>query len=157
MKTIKVVFALALAAILSTSCGGDKEEYTGKPVISDEGITANPIDCQQYKRGETITFQYKFHDAMELGSYNIEIHHNFDHHTHSTSITDCPFEANKTPVHPFVFNQNYDISAGKQDYVAKTEIKIPADVDPGDYHFMIRVTNKAGWQEIKGISIKITE
>lgn len=148
--------ALALVAVVSASCGDDKEEIS-KPVISDQNIVANPVDCQQYKRGEAITFQYAFHDDVELGNFNIEVHHNFDHHTHGTSATDCPLEARKDAVKAWVFNQSYPIPAGKQDYVAKEEIKIPADIDTGDYHFMIRVTNKAGWQELKAMTIKITE
>jgi hypothetical protein len=40
-------------------------------------------------------------------------------------------------------------------YEATTQITIPADVDPGDYHFMIRLTDKEGWQTLKGLSIKI--
>nr|WP_244939634.1 DUF4625 domain-containing protein [Arcticibacter tournemirensis] len=32
---------------------------------------------------------------------------------------------------------------------------MPADADPGDYHFMIKLTDKEGWQTIKGLSIKL--
>nr|WP_229206214.1 DUF4625 domain-containing protein [Dyadobacter fermentans] len=40
-------------------------------------------------------------------------------------------------------------------HVANQQIDVPADIDPGDYHFMIRLTDKEGWQTIRGISIKI--
>lgn len=156
MKTIKVMMAFALAAVLTASCSGNEDEIT-KPVISDKNIVANPVDCQEYARGTVIPVQFAFHDDVELGSYNIEIHNNFNHHTHGTSATDCTLDDTKMPVKAWVFNQDYPIPAGRQDFVIRQDIKIPADIDPGDYHFMIRLTNKAGWQELKGISIKITE
>jgi hypothetical protein len=61
----------------------------------------------------------------------------------------------KTPVKPFLFIQNYNIPAGLKQHEATAQIVVPADVDPGDYHFMIRLTDKEGWQTIKGLSIKI--
>lgn len=141
------------------SCSNDENEDTKindqkKPEILD-GELPNPIDCQQYKRGEIIDFCYTLTDNVELGNFNIEIHHNFDHHSHSTSAGDCPLDAKKTPVNPWVYNQDYAIPAGLKSYNAKVEIVIPEDIDPGDYHFMIRVTDKAGWQQLKAVSIKI--
>ena len=127
-----------------------------KPKIED-GTVPNPIDCQQYKKGETLPFHYTFTDNVELGNFNIEIHNNFDHHTHSTSADDCPPEATMSPVTPWVYNQDQAIPAGLKSYEAKVDIPIPQDIAPGDYHFMIRLTDKAGWQELKAISIKIKE
>jgi hypothetical protein len=34
---------------------------------------------------------------------------------------------------------------------------VPEDVDTGDYHFLIKVTDKEGWQAIRGLSIDIIE
>jgi len=156
--------AFAVAAMLSIasafSCSSDddtpKDEDKEKPEIVD-GKVPNPIDCQQYRRGETIPFRYTFTDNVELGSFNIEIHNNFDHHTHSTSAGDCPLDPKKSPVNPWVYNQDYVIPAGEKSYAAKVDITIPNDIDPGDYHFMIRVTDKTGWQQLKAVSIKILE
>ena len=146
-------FALGL-----TSCSSDDDDPTAndqeKPKIED-GELPNPIDCQNYKRGETIAFRYTFTDNVELGNFNIEIHNNFDHHTHSTSAGDCPLDNKKTPVTPWVYNQDQNIPAGLKSYEAKVDIAIPTDIDPGDYHFMIRLTDKAGWQQLKAVSIKI--
>ena len=58
---------------------------------------------------------------------------------------------------PWVFNQDYQIPAGQKSYTARFDIQIPADIDEGDYHFMVRLTDRAGWQELKGIAIKIEE
>ncbi|WP_449017625.1 DUF4625 domain-containing protein [Prevotella sp.] len=32
---------------------------------------------------------------------------------------------------------------------------MPATVEPGDYHFVIRLTNQAGHQQIRAMAIKI--
>lgn len=150
---------IAIAAMALTACGDDPAEVidNAKPVISSNGITPNPVDCQGYKVGEVIPVNYVFTDDIELGNYNIEIHNNFDHHTHSTSEVSCQFEANKKPVRPFVYNKDFSIPAGSKTFTARQDIQIPTDVDPGDYHFMIRLTDAAGHQEIKGISVKITK
>ncbi len=159
----KAMFAVAVVALSAglASCSSDDDGNTvandqEKPKIED-GTVPNPIDCQQYKRGETIPFRYTFTDNVELGNFNIEIHNNFDHHTHSTSAGDCPLDDKKSPVNPWVYNQDQAIPAGLKSYEAKVDIPIPQDIDPGDYHFMIRLTDKAGWQELKAVSIKIKE
>lgn len=158
-----IFFAAAVMgiAVSMTSCSSDDDDDTKvndkeKPEIVD-GKLPNPIDCQQYKRGETIAFRYTFTDNVELGNFNIEIHNNFDHHTHSTSAGDCPLDAKKSPVNPWVYNQDQTIPSGLKSYEAKVDIAIPKDIDPGDYHFMIRVTDKTGWQQLKAVSIKIKE
>ncbi len=158
---MSLMMALITASTLSMlSCGdsdGDESKDMQKPAISEQGIVANPIDCQVYHRGESILFHYLLTDDIELGSYNIEIHNNFDHHTHSTTAIDCELDAKKTPQHPWVYNQDYAIPSGLRSYEAKFDIPIPADIDTGDYHFMIRLTDNAGWQQIHSVAIKIVE
>ena len=102
-------------------------------------------------------FRYTFTDNDALGSYNIEIHNNFDHHSHSTEAGDCPLDEKKLPVHPWVYNQDFPIPGNSPLYDAHVNIPIPADIDPGDYHFMIRVTDRSGWQQLKAVNIKISD
>ena len=153
----KTVISLSLLCALCACSSSDDAETKDMtyPVITDQGITANPIDCQVYNRGEVIPFNYVFTDDTELGSYNIEVHNNFDHHTHSTSAVECEMEANKKPINAWIFNQDYTIPSGKRSFTARIDIPIPADVDPGDYHFVVRVTDRAGWQQLKAMSVKI--
>jgi hypothetical protein len=42
-------------------------------------------------------------------------------------------------------------------YDAYVDIPIPDDIDTGDYHFVVRVTDAAGWQSYKAFSVKILE
>lgn len=144
-------------ALLSACGGSDDDHDMTLPTISGEGIVANPIDCQQYRRGETIPFQYVFRDNVALGNYNIEIHHNFDHHTHGTSAITCEQEAKKAPVKDWKYNQSFPIASGATLFTARQDIAIPTDIDPGDYHFMIRLLDAAGNQQLKAMAIRIVE
>jgi hypothetical protein len=164
MHTTHKLLSLGWALLLSlASCGDDELRDMTPPAITGEGITCNPINCQVYQPGDSIPFLYVFEDDTELGSFNIEIHNNFDHHTHSTEGDDhegseCEDEHEEehhTPQKPWVYNQSYAIPEGQKRYVARIDIPIPADIDEGDYHFMIRLTDRAGWQQIKGIAIKV--
>ncbi|MFT3737985.1 MAG: DUF4625 domain-containing protein [Breznakibacter sp.] len=125
------------------------------PVIDMSFAGAFPQNCQQVNRGETFVFKARFTDNTELGSFNIDVHHNFDHHSHSTDAGECDFDEKKTAVTPFVFIQEYDIEPGQKEYAAEISIAIPENVDTGDYHLMISLTDHEGWNTVKGISIKI--
>ena len=144
---------LALSAVVFTASSFAK---TDKLVI-ESGDSASPLNCQVYRTGEEIPFRYTFTDNDALGSYNIEIHNNFDHHSHSTEAGDCPLDEKKLPVHPWVYNQDFPIPGNSPLYDAHVNIPIPADIDPGDYHFMIRVTDRSGWQQLKAVNIKISD
>ena len=147
---------MLLCALCACSSDDDEQQKDMlQPVISDTGIVADPIDCQVYHRGDVIPFHYLFTDDTELGAYNIEIHNNFDHHTHSTSSVECPVDVKKDPVKPWIFSQDYTIPAGQRSYDARHDIQIPVDIDTGDYHFMVRLTDHAGWQQLHAVAIKI--
>ena len=93
----KTFLSLILLCALSACSSSDDSEPKDMtyPEISDKGIVAVPTDCDVFNRGEVIPFNYLFTDDTELGSYNIEIHNNFDHHTHSTSSVECAMDAKK--------------------------------------------------------------
>lgn len=183
MKNLKFL-SLTLALICSmalgfTACGDDDDRDMTPPVISDEGITANPVNCQVYHRGEVIAFHYIFTDDQELGNYTIEVHSNFDHHSHSTDgdhENECDDADNHESDHhdgrnghhdgdidnldeETPWNQHFEfaIPGGLKTFEARQDLPIPADATPGDYHFMIRLTDRAGWQQLKAVAIKILE
>lgn len=156
-KRMKTKFILLILSMgLFTACSSDNESIdTEYPVIDIAGPNAFPVQCSQLNRGQKITFRAVFNDNVSLGSYSLDIHHNFDHHTHSTEVSDCATEPIKKPIKPLLYINSVTIPEGQKTYEAFQEITIPADVDPGDYHFLIRLTDKEGWQTIKGLSIKI--
>lgn len=98
-------------AICSCSNNDDPAKDLEKPQIVD-GDIPSPINCEVHHKGETIPFRYTFTDNMELGNFNLEIHNNFDHHSHSTSAGDCPLDPIKTPVNPWIYNQDFAIPTG---------------------------------------------
>ena len=173
----KIFYMSLLTALITvftlsfTACSNDDDDKDmTPPVISAEGITANPINCQEYHRGDVIPFHYVMTDDQELGNYNIEIHNNFDHHSHSTVADDhdhdhemgeCDDDDEHEHDHSegkaWVYNQDYPIPAGLRQYDARVDIPIPADIASGDYHFMVRLTDRAGWQQIHAVAVKILE
>jgi hypothetical protein len=156
MKTIKFTAILFLFLLLITACSNDDESIdTAYPVIDISAANAFPVQCSQINRGQKITFRATFSDNVSLGSYSLDIHHNFDHHTHSTEVTNCNTDPVKKPIKPLLYINSVTIPEGQKSYQASQEITIPEDIDPGDYHFLIRLTDKEGWQTIKGLSIKI--
>jgi hypothetical protein len=158
MKSLKILAILmAFSILFLASCSDDEETDTLKPEINMEGADAFPKPCDTIYRGGTFTFKAEFSDNVELGAYNLELHHNFDHHTHGNHVETCPVHPDKEPVNPFYFNQNYDIPAGSSTYLAEVSIDIPADVDTGDYHFMVKVTDQEGWSAWQSVSVKIED
>ncbi|RZK42481.1 MAG: DUF4625 domain-containing protein [Pedobacter sp.] len=157
MKQLKNPILILLTSIfLTTGCGKEKVGIdTEYPVIDITGANAFPVQCSSIARGQKINFRARFSDNAALGSYSIDIHHNFDHHSHSTEVQSCQMGPVKTPVKPLLYINTFTIPEGSKTYEATAEITIPADVDPGDYHFLIKVTDKEGWQTLRGISIKI--
>ena len=154
--TIRLFLIFHFSFLILTACGEDNRDLD-KPAITGNGIVAAPAECDSYRHGDTIHFCYRFTDNEELGNFNIEIHGNHDHHTHSSSDVDCDHdeEEHHDPVNPWVFNQDYPIPAGSKDYVAQVEIVVPQGIDEGDYHFMIRLTDRAGWQQLHSIAIEV--
>lgn len=150
---IKTVLLCALCACSSPSQNLDKVP----PEILPIDDYCSPRNCQEYPRGGTIPFAYAFADNFELGSFNLEVHNNFDHHTHSTEADECRPDPVKDPVNPWIYNRDFPMPAGRDYYEAEIDIPIPEDIDPGEYHFMIRVTDASGWQELRSVSIRITE
>ena len=149
----KMLLLCALSACGSTS----KEQDKVPPEILPIGDYASPRNCQVFQRGGFLPFAYAFGDNVELGSFNLEIHNNFDHHTHSTEAGECKPDPVKQAVNPWIYNQDFPIPANLDYYESAISIQIPADIYPGEYHFMIRVTDASGWQELRSVSIRITE
>ncbi|MCH5600824.1 DUF4625 domain-containing protein [Niabella ginsengisoli] len=150
-----LVASVALAAIASCSKKDSSIVDTEYPSIDVSASNSFPKQCSEIQRGQKFIAMIHVSDNKELGSLNVDIHHNFDHHSHSTEVNDCSLNPVQTPVNPLVLIKSISVPAGQTKYVAQQEIEIPADIDPGDYHFLIRITDKEGWQTIKGLSIKI--
>jgi hypothetical protein len=150
-----------------TSCGNDESVDISYPTINMDTADAFPQNCVELLRGESFTFKAIFTDNNELGSYNIDIHHNFDHHsTHSDDQIECALNERRSAEQIRALqdagrilnlSQSVRIPAGQTSFNAELEIEIPATTEPGDYHFSVSVIDASGWQTLKGISIKIVD
>ncbi|NIJ46553.1 hypothetical protein FHR24_003042 [Wenyingzhuangia heitensis] len=159
MKIIKNYLFYFLVASLFIACtsddGFDKDEE--KPTISVNYTNGFPQGCTQLTKGQTYSFRAQVTDNKELAAYSLDIHHNFDHHTHDDQVTECDLGAIKSSVNPYLHVENYTITEGLTAYEINISITIPDDVDTGDYHCAYSVTDKTGWQSRTSIDIKIVE
>ena len=158
MKILKITVLILAIAVVVYACKSDIDEE--KPVISIYFDGAFPINCDTIYIGDTNTIQLLFTDNKELGSYSINIHDNFDHHSHSTEVEECSLEEIKDPVNPFILQNDYTIPEGLTEYKATINLYLPngdneGAYDEGDYHFFISLVDAEGWSSQMGLSIKI--
>ena len=160
MKSIKFLFLLASASFFLNSCSDDVEIDVEKPLIDLSVDGAFPTSCDTIYFDEPFIIKALLKDNVELGSYNIDIHNNFDWHTHSTEAEQCVFNEKKTAINPFVLIKDYELTEDLSEYMVETTMTLPSkdgtDVyDEGDYHFSITVVDKEGWSSFKGLNIKV--
>lgn len=160
MRRIFIINLSVALFLLFGACSDDVEIDTEKPIIDIDFIDAFPINCSTIYFGEPFELKLRFSDNAELGSFSIDIHNNFNHHSHSTEINQCDFDPDKDPFMPFVLIEDYSIPEGEKTYETSIIVNIPSGegntlYDDGDYHFYISLTDKEGWSSQKGLSIKM--
>lgn len=146
-----------LPLAMACSSNDNAEKDTEKPTISLNYTNGFPQTCVALTKGETYTFRTMVTDNEALASYSIDIHHNFDHHTHDDQGAECELDAVKTPGNPMIYMENFNIEGAVVEYELMQEITIPADVDTGDYHCQFSVIDQTGWQARTSVDIKIVE
>ena len=149
---------ISLLACALASCSGPKD--TVRPEILPLGEETSPLNCQVFRRGLAIPVAYLFTDNEELGSYSLSIHPNFDHHTHSTEAETCPEEEHHSKEEgpdAWKYIKEYTIPSGRNAYEASHLIPIPENAETGEYHFVMLVSDAAGWTMTKSVSIHIEE
>lgn len=160
MRKKNILSILSILLLFVVACGDDSDVDTEKPVIDISFSGAFPVSCDTLYFGEPFVMKMKFSDNVELGAYTVNIHNNFDHHSHSTEVTACNPDPDKDPVNPYVSIDDYSIPEGSKEYETNLTISIPESdgvelYDDGDYHFFISLTDKEGWSAQMGLSIKI--
>lgn len=158
MKT-KQFLLLLFVALLTASCNKTVIDDE-KPIIDMDFAESFPKNCDTIYFGETFVVKAVFSDNANLGSYRIDIHNNFDHHSHSTDVMQCELWPIKNPVNPYLLISNYNIPEGSQTYELTMEVEVPqgnesGTYDEGDYHFFISLTDREGWSTQRGIGVKI--
>ncbi len=163
MKKIKYISALSVISLFVLgSCSSDSSVDTEKPVI----ILNAPEEGAKLAAGSDIHFDMEVSDNVALGSYNIDIHDDFDGHNHGTESTSVlknvvqnidESQENATRV-SFVYNHTWtDIVGKRNDHVHHHEIVIAKDAKRGKYHFVVKVLDKAGNQSMEFRTIEIVD
>lgn len=81
-------------------------------------------------------------DDIELASYKLEIHENFDSHTHGRIAA----SNNDPSLIQWSFNQSYEVPSGLKEYLAELdeEIEIPSNAMAGPYHYILQAIDASG-------------
>jgi len=155
LKHVLSIIILTTIMSCSNDDGNDRDET--KPTISINYNEGFPQACTQLERGQTYNFRAIVTDNVELASYSLDIHHNFDHHTHDDQEAVCSLDPVKEAVNPMIYMENFLIEDGLTSYEINIEVTIPNTIDVGDYHCAYSVTDKTGWQSRTSIDLKIIE
>jgi hypothetical protein len=134
---------LAICAIAWNGCKEDSD--TVRPVINL--IEPAEGDTLQIGGEHGVHFEVEFSDNEALASYKVNIHPNFDGHTHAmrSSAETVDFE----------FEKSWTIS-GRNAAVHHHEIKIPEEATPGDYHLMVYCTDVAGNESYIAVNVVLS-
>ncbi|WP_062058891.1 DUF4625 domain-containing protein [Aquimarina longa] len=155
----KIIAIFIFSAFILIGCSKDDEDQKDldKPTITVAYKDGFPKSCTTLKKGQEHIISVKVSDNLELASYGIDVHNNFDHHTHDDQGTKCDLNPVKSPKNPFVYLENKPIQGKVKQFEIKHILKIPADIDTGDYHCQISVVDITGWQSRTSIDIKIVD
>jgi len=151
MKKLKFISALAMIIALAScsSCSSDDN----KTVVDTEKPTLNivaPTNEKVVHSGDDIHVEVDFYDNVELASWKIDIHWAGDGHDHQHKSVNVSEDD-----HVKWSYEKTGTLSGKNDHIHVHTDKIPANVEPGEYHFGVYVIDKAGNQQVQWIDINI--
>jgi hypothetical protein len=149
MKTILPL--LILISLFFASCTKEESKDQEKPDVQ----FVFPQSCDTLLAGKTYNLKAVLSDNKGVASYQVLVHHNFDHHGHSTEIDECVLDEKKQADNPWVLEQNFKSNTGDKEFVMEESLLVPDGIDAGDYHMQITVVDINGWSSFKILSIKI--
>lgn len=113
-----IISLLVISVSLLTACGDSDNPLsdTTKPVIDLKSPAEGGVLAIGSEHG--VHFEMDLSDDVMLKSYKIEIHNNFDHHSHDTRTAETTVD--------FTFNKSYDVSEQRTAHIHHHDIVIPA-------------------------------
>ncbi len=151
------VTMVALLAIGFVSCRKEKID-TEKPTITIHAPHNQGHLLIGGKNG--VHFDVEFADNVALKSYKVDIHNNFDGHSHQLPAVQR-VQANNDSI-AFSFMRAWNTIEGQKNAkVHQHEIKIPVEINgkpvkTGNYHFVVYCLDKAGNESFKAIDVKLS-
>ncbi len=169
MKKMKLKWLtqLLLTSLLTIAFAcSDEETYdVEEPKIIE---LISPAPCEACAFGDTIFLKAKLSDNENLKGFKLNVHHNFDHHTHGNHKEVCELNPQLSTseiaaTNPFL--QNWSANLPKASEVSVDTFfvlpKLNAENDlpftGGDYHVLLYVTDDGGNQSFTSVSIKLIE
>ncbi len=139
MKTKIYSYLLILFAVVVSIACNKNEGDTTPPTIN----MASPAEGDEFVIGDDhgIHLDMELSDDEMLATYKVEIHNNFNGHTHTMQKA-AGTATDETK--PFSFQNTWDISGQKNMHVHHHEIVIPTNSTPGNYHIMVYCIDDAG-------------
>jgi hypothetical protein len=141
MKRISVhilPLSLLVLAILAGCDSSNETIDTSAPTIE----LADPLSGESFAAGDAVHFEASFTDDIELGVYKIDIHNNFDGHSHGriAKSTEDP------GLLKWSFSQSFDFDPGlkNSDVHLHDELEIPLNTMAGPYHFIVSAVDASG-------------
>jgi len=159
MKLMPKFFYFLSLTVLIAACSSSEsiDKDLEKPTITINYEEGFPKACIDLVGGETYNFKAKVTDNKALAAYSLEIHHNFDHHTHDDQEETCNMDEQKTAINPLIYLESYEIEDGIVSYEIDVSVLIPIDADKGDYHCTFSITDVTGWQSRTSVGFKIID
>ncbi|MFI3331152.1 MAG: DUF4625 domain-containing protein [Rikenellaceae bacterium] len=149
---LKSLFAALLLSVALISC--EAEGDVTKPVID----LTSPAEGEQLEADSTgMHFEVSFSDDEGLSSYKVEIHSNFDGHTHASLS-----RHDDEDTVDFSYNNSWVIEGSngetlRNEDIHHHEIIIPSNATRGDYHFTIYCTDLSGNQSYVVRNVEIVD
>lgn len=127
MKKTKVWLLAILVAPVWFSCEDDDAVDTTAPTITLD----DPVSGEAVAAGTTMEVHGDLEDDVDLATYSISIHNNFDGHSHGRVL-----------VSPFTYSKSFEVEGN--DVHMFQEIDIDAEATAGPYHFIVQAIDAAG-------------
>lgn len=128
MKLLKKITICLFIGFTGWACGNNDPEAqdTEAPVIT----VASPVAGGTFEAGSQIRFEAEIEDNAGLAICNVNIHSNFDGHSHG-----------RIAASPLSYEKSFTLT-GKKASITEL-ISIPADATPGKYHFIVKAIDAA--------------
>lgn len=155
MKNLKSLSLIALFLFCMTAC---EQADTVPPTI----VVASLEEDAAIKAGEELCVQVTFTDNKALSAYKINIHPNFNGHSHAPMRQENPARAASEESKTVDFEITLT-SASQNDPLTGTncfrdiDIDIPDNATPGNYHLLIYCTDAAGNEMYVAQDLKIVQ
>ncbi|ASB47775.1 DUF4625 domain-containing protein [Alkalitalea saponilacus] len=151
----RLIFVSLISILFVSACVKDSDTEAEAPKVE----ILLPFPCDTIYYGEDFIFRLKLTDKNELGNLSMDIHNNFNHHSHGDNIT-CQMDDRKEAIHPFSKAWIHSLP-NQREYTFEKVLNFPVKNqddkvhDHGDYHFHIYVTNEDGYQVFTTLDVKI--